>query len=76
MTSDLSPDHVEERLAAPLDQVVPARADQLLPLIGLGGSAGSIPALQTFFRTMPADSGMALSSSSTCRRRTRVRSPS
>ena len=59
MTSDLSPDHVEERLAAPLDQVVPARADQLLPLIGLGGSAGSIPALQTFFRTMPPDSGMA-----------------
>ena len=30
-----------------------------LPTVGLGGSAGSISALQTFFKAMPADSGMA-----------------
>jgi two-component system CheB/CheR fusion protein len=28
-------------------------------VVGLGGSAGGIPALQNFFRAMPADSGMA-----------------
>lgn len=31
----------------------------LLPLVGIGGSAGSIPALQEFFRKMPKESGMA-----------------
>jgi two-component system CheB/CheR fusion protein len=31
----------------------------MLPVVGLGGSAGSIPALQHFFFAMPADSGMA-----------------
>ena len=31
----------------------------MLPIVGLGGSAGSIPALQRFFAAMPADSGMA-----------------
>ena len=29
-----------------------------MPMIGLGGSAGSIPALKTFVGSMPADSGM------------------
>ena len=31
----------------------------MTPVVGLGGSAGAIPALQQFFRTMPIDSGMA-----------------
>jgi two-component system CheB/CheR fusion protein len=31
----------------------------MLPLVGLGGSAGSIGALKTFFEAMPADSGMS-----------------
>ncbi len=35
------------------------RGDGLLPMVGLGGSAGSIAALQEFFATMPGDSGMA-----------------
>lgn len=31
----------------------------MLPMVGVGGSAGSIPALQNFFSRMPADSGLA-----------------
>lgn len=31
----------------------------MLPIVGLGGSAGSIPALQQFFQAIPADTGMA-----------------
>ena len=31
----------------------------MLPIVGLGGSAGGLPALQEFFAAMPADSGMA-----------------
>ena len=30
----------------------------MLPMVGLGGSAGGIPALQAFFRAMPPDSGL------------------
>src|SRR5512142_250093 len=29
------------------------------PLVGIGASAGGLPALQSFFAHMPADSGMA-----------------
>ena len=57
--SDLQPDHAEERFAVQADDAIPARGFRMLPLVGLGGSAGSIPALQAFFRSMPADSGMA-----------------
>lgn len=35
-----------------------ARAEKL-PIVGLGGSAGGIAALQEFFTTMPVDSGLA-----------------
>jgi len=37
------------------------RPDQntLMPMVGLGGSAGSIQPLLSFFQAMPADSGMA-----------------
>ena len=35
------------------------RGDGMLPVVGLGGSAGSIAALQEFFAAMPVDSGMA-----------------
>ena len=31
----------------------------MLPIVGLGGSAGGLAALQQFFAAMPADSGMA-----------------
>ncbi|MBV9300372.1 MAG: hypothetical protein JO066_15525, partial [Verrucomicrobia bacterium] len=33
--------------------------NQIPAIVGLGGSAGSIRALQTFFSQMPADIGLA-----------------
>jgi two-component system, chemotaxis family, CheB/CheR fusion protein len=54
-----APDAAEERLADVTDNVIPSRAFHAVPVVGLGGSAGSLPALQAFFRAMPADSGMA-----------------
>ncbi len=52
-----APDFVEED--HPLDNTVPTRGYQMIPMVGLGGSAGGIVALQKFFRAMPGDSGMA-----------------
>ncbi|MES3002686.1 MAG: CheR family methyltransferase [Pseudomonadota bacterium] len=40
-----------------IDNVVPTRGYQMTPLVGLGGSAGAIPALQKFFATVPANPG-------------------
>jgi two-component system, chemotaxis family, CheB/CheR fusion protein len=57
--TDTTPDQVEEALADLIDNVVPTRGYQMTPLVGLGGSAGAIPALQAFFRAMPAESGQA-----------------
>jgi two-component system CheB/CheR fusion protein len=57
--TDMTPDHAEEALAELIDNVVPTRGYQMAPLVGLGGSAGAIPALQAFFQKMPADSGQA-----------------
>src|SRR5687768_9906857 len=56
---ELSPDHAEVEYAELIDNVVPTRGYEMLPMVGLGGSAGSIQALQTFFRGMPVDSGLA-----------------
>lgn len=56
---DLRPDHGEEGTAPLVDDAVPTRGYQMLPMVGLGGSAGSIPALQAFFESVPADTGMA-----------------
>lgn len=53
----LAPDFIEQD-AETLDNVVPTRGYDMIPMVGLGGSAGSIQALQTFFKKMPADSGM------------------
>ncbi|KQW43246.1 MULTISPECIES: CheR family methyltransferase [unclassified Roseateles] len=53
------PDHAEEDLADEIDNVVPTRGYQMLPVVGLGGSAGSIVPLQQFFERMPPDTGMA-----------------
>jgi two-component system, chemotaxis family, CheB/CheR fusion protein len=57
--SELTPDHTEEALADVIDNVVPTHGYQKTPLVGLGGSAGAIPALQAFFNAVPADSGQA-----------------
>jgi two-component system CheB/CheR fusion protein len=42
-----------------VDDPVPSSGYSMLPLVGLGGSAGSITALQSFFQEMPTDSGLA-----------------
>jgi chemotaxis response regulator CheB/signal transduction histidine kinase len=52
-------DDGEEAAADLIDDSVPTQGYQTTPLVGLGGSAGAIPALQEFFKAMPADSGMA-----------------
>jgi two-component system CheB/CheR fusion protein len=54
-----SPDNAEEERGLPVNIEVPAPKFQKLPMVGLGGSAGSIRALQEFFRGMAVDSGMA-----------------
>jgi two-component system CheB/CheR fusion protein len=55
----ISPDTVEQDHPDEIDNIIPSRGYQMLPLVALGGSAGSIPALQRFFAAMPAESGMA-----------------
>ena len=44
--TDAAPDPRDQALEEDLDNVVPTRGYQMLPMVGLGGSAGSIPALQ------------------------------
>src|SRR5690349_7230452 len=39
-------DHVEEELADDTDNPIPTRAFATLPMVGLGGSAGGLAALQ------------------------------
>jgi two-component system CheB/CheR fusion protein len=41
-----------------MEAILPISAEELLPVVGLGGSAGSIGPLREFFSRMPADSGM------------------
>jgi two-component system CheB/CheR fusion protein len=53
------PDESEEILAASLDDVIPSAGYRLVPVVGIGGSAGSIASLQQFFSALPASPGMA-----------------
>ena len=53
-----APDFIEQDSPDTIDNIVPTRGYEMLPMVGLGGSAGSIAALQEFFRAMPTDSGM------------------
>src|SRR5688572_4173060 len=46
-----------DRMAQPVDAEGPPRLP--FPVVGIGASAGGLPAFQEFFRAMPADSGMA-----------------
>jgi two-component system CheB/CheR fusion protein len=55
---EIGPDFIEQDFPDEIDNIVPTRGYQMLPMVGLGGSAGSIPALQEFFKNMPTDSGM------------------
>src|SRR4051812_45500699 len=52
----VAPDFVEAEIW--LDNIVPTHGYEMAPMIGLGGSAGSIQALTEFFKAMPGDSGM------------------
>jgi len=54
-----SPDHADGVTAPDLDNVIPTHGYHNLPVVGLGGSAGSITMLQKFFAKIPANSGMA-----------------
>jgi len=41
------------------DNLIPAGGYQTVPVVGLGGSAGGISSLISFFKTVPADPGVA-----------------
>jgi two-component system CheB/CheR fusion protein len=55
--TELSPDITEEALGLGIDGCGPVGELQTLPIVGLGGSAGSIQALQAFFEQTPTNSG-------------------
>ena len=55
----IAPGFIEHDFSDQIDNIVPTRGYQMLPMVGIGGSAGSIPALQEFFEAMPPESGMA-----------------
>jgi two-component system CheB/CheR fusion protein len=59
MTEELHADAGEQDLADQIDDLVPSYGYRKVPVVGLGGSAGSIEALQEFFTTMPPKSGLA-----------------
>src|SRR5262245_45577139 len=44
----ISPDFVEQDMPETLDNIIPTRGYQMPPMVGLGGSAGSIQALIEF----------------------------
>jgi two-component system CheB/CheR fusion protein len=54
----VSPDFVEQDWGDEIDNIVPTRGYQMTPMVGLGGSAGSITALQKFLKAMPSENGM------------------
>jgi len=56
---ELPPGLADDDLAAAGDDAVPSRSLAMLPMVGLGGSAGGIAALQAFFQAAPSDTGMA-----------------
>jgi two-component system CheB/CheR fusion protein len=59
MSTEIRPDGGEQDLAELIDDIVPSYGYGKVPVVGLGGSAGSIEALQEFFETMPSQSGLA-----------------
>ena len=51
--------NVPERKSSPDNGAVPEKGEALFPIVGIGASAGGLEAFELFFKTMPADSGMA-----------------
>lgn len=56
---NLTPDHAEPALDDALDNAVPTRGYQMLPVVGLGGSAGGLESLRGFFSNANPQSGVA-----------------
>jgi two-component system CheB/CheR fusion protein len=57
-----SPDvgeHEEREEREETENIIPSHGHDMAPLVGLGGSAGSLRALQEFFSGMPAEPGMS-----------------
>ncbi len=54
----ISSDFAEALLLTEFDNIIPTRGYKMTPMVGLGGSAGSVQALTQFFHAMPPDSGM------------------
>ncbi len=55
---EVTPDLIEQEEGDTLDDIIPTRGYGPLRVVGLGGSAGGLAALQTFFGAMPPTSGM------------------
>ncbi len=55
----LTPDFIEEIHADEIDNIVPTHGYHQMPVLALGGSAGSIQALKAFFEAVPANTGQA-----------------
>lgn len=55
---EFTPDFAEQDFPEDIDDAVPTRGYHMTPMVGLGGSAGSIAALQAFFAAMPSNSGL------------------
>ena len=53
------PDEAEQKLAEALDNVVPSYGYALVPIVGIGGSAGGIDALRLLLGALPESSGVA-----------------
>ncbi len=55
----VGPDAMAELHADEIDNIVPTYGYHRMPIVALGGSAGSIPALKTFFQALPPDTRQA-----------------
>ena len=55
-----NPDAAEQEFGEQMDDLVPSHGYELVPVVGIGGSAGSIEALQEFLSALPADCPLAL----------------
>ena len=53
-----APDVIEAEMGPETPDILTTRGYQMLPMVGIGGSAGAITAMQSFFAKMPPDSGM------------------
>ena len=54
-----APDFIEQDYPEAIDDMVPTRGFSMQPMVGLGGSAGSINALLEIFKATAPDTGMA-----------------